>query len=88
MHPNQLSAARTMFPQIEKIRAIVSRPENSDVLVIQIELRPNTEEEGLTEKIIHLAQQAARLRVDRVDIVPAGTIPADSKPIVDERKWD
>ena len=88
LHPNQLSAACTMLPQIENIRAIVTRPENSDVLVIEIELHPNAEEEGIAEKIIQLAQHAARLRVDRVDIVPNGSIPADSRPIVDKRKWD
>lgn len=88
LHPNQLLAARSAFPQIAEIRAIVTRPNNSDVLVIEVELKANAEAEGLAEKITQLAQQAARLRVDRVDILPPGTIPTESKPIVDERKWD
>ena len=43
---------------------------------------------GLAEKLSALAQQAARLRIDAVNIVEAGFIEAGARKIVDERVWD
>ena len=88
LHPNQLAAAKTYFPQISQIRAIISRPENSDVVVLEVELRENASAEGLAEGIQQLAQQAARLRIDQVEFVDPGVIDPDSKPILDTRSWD
>lgn len=88
LHPNQLKAAQSQFPQVEQLRAIVTRPSNTDVLVIEVELQPNAKKEGLAEGISQFAMQAARLRVDRVEIVPSGTIPEGGKTILDERIWE
>ncbi|MCY4105562.1 MAG: phenylacetate--CoA ligase family protein [Chloroflexi bacterium] len=88
LHPNQLQAVQRRFPQIEKLRATVTRPGHTDVLVIEVELQPKAQEEGIAEGIVQFAMQAARLRVDRVEIVPGGTIADGGKTIVDERAWE
>ena len=88
LHPNQLLAARGHFPQIVRLRAIITRPENADVVVVQVELVAGANEEGLSAGLQQLAQQAIRLRIDRVEIVAPGVLPPGSKPIVDERNWD
>ena len=87
LHPNQLLAARGYFPQIARLRAIISRPENADVVVVQVELAAGANEEGLAAGLQQLAQQATRLRIDHVEIVAPGIIPPDGKSIVDERDW-
>lgn len=88
LHPNQLLAARTHFPQIARLQAIITRPENADVVHLRVELAPDASASGLAEQLQQLAEQAIRLRIDRVDIVAPGVIPADGKPIIDERSWD
>ena len=33
-------------------------------------------------------QDACRVRIDRIDFMAKGTIPADAKKMLDERKWE
>ncbi len=88
LHPNQLSAAARHFPEIRALQAVISRPGNRDVLTIRVELHDSASAAGIGEKLTALAQQAARLRVDAVEFVAAGTIEAGGRKIVDARKWD
>lgn len=88
LHPNQLMAARTQFPQIKNIQAIVTRPENRDHVLIRLELADGAEAGDLPEKLKALAQQAIRLRIDEVDIVEPGTIKAGARTVQDQREWD
>jgi phenylacetate-CoA ligase len=88
LHPNQLQQAVSLFPQIQRLQAIITRPENSDVVTLNVELKEGMAENGIGAKLQELAQAAVRLRIDRVDFVPAGTIGEYDRVIVDERKWD
>lgn len=86
LHPNQLMAAKTAFPQIEKLQAIITRPENKDVVTIRIQLKEEASADGLAEKLIQLAQNAARLRIDEVIFVDE--IDSKERTIKDERDWN
>lgn len=88
LHPNQLMAAKSQFPQIKHIQAIVTRPENRDHLVIRIELNAGADGTGLPDAVKQLAESAARLRVDTVEIVEPGVINPGERPIQDRRTWD
>ena len=88
LHPNQLQYALTQFPQIKAIQAVITRPENRDVVTVNLELHEGQSSAGLAEKLSALAQQAARLRIDAVNFVAAGSIDPSARAIVDERKWD
>ncbi len=86
LHPNQLNAAKMAFPQIERLQAIITRPENSDVVTIKLQLKEGAEAGDLAEKLKGLAQNAARLRIDEVIFVDE--IDSNARTIVDEREWD
>lgn len=86
LHPNQLNAAKMAFPQIERLQAIITRPENKDVVTIKLQLKEGAEAGELAEQLKGLAQNAARLRIDEVIFVDA--IDSDARTIVDEREWD
>ena len=88
LHPNQLQYALTQFPQIKAIQAVITRPENRDVVTVNLELHEGQSSAGLAEKLSALAQQAARLRIDAVKFVAAGSIDPSARAIIDERKWD
>ncbi len=87
LHPNQLLAAKMAFPQIENIQAIITRPANNDYVTIRLELREGADGAGLDEQIKALAQNAIRLRIDEVVIVPKGTIGGE-RAVRDDRQWD
>ncbi len=88
LHPNQLKAAATQFPEIKEIQAVITRTANRDVITVNIELSQGADGAGLAEKLSALAHSAARLRIDAVNIVEAGTIDPSARKILDERNWD
>ncbi|MYD08613.1 MAG: phenylacetate--CoA ligase [Chloroflexi bacterium] len=88
LHPNQLQFAAAQFPQIKAIQAVITRPKNRDVVTVNLELREGESPAGLAEKLSALAQQAARLRIDAVNIVDAGGIDPSERAIIDKREWD
>ena len=88
LHPNQLQYAVTQFPAIKAIQVVVTRPENRDVVTVNLELREGQSSAGLAEKLIALAQQAVRLRIDAVNFVAAGSIDPSERAIVDRRDWE
>lgn len=88
LHPNQLQYAAAQFPQIKAIQAVITRPENRDAVTVNLELHEGQSSAGLAEKVSALAQQAARLRIDAVNIVPAGSIDPGERAIIDMRDWD
>lgn len=88
LHPNQLQYAVTQFPQIKAIQAVITRPENRDVVTVNLELHEGQSPVGLAEKLSALAQQAARLRIDAVNIVEAGSIDPSARAIIDDRAWE
>ncbi len=88
LHPDTLQRAKAFFPQIKHIQAVITRPDNNDVLTVNIEMQPGEDGDGIGDQIKFLAQQAARLRIDEVVIVDSGTINPDDRTVVDQREWD
>ena len=88
LHPNQLQYAAAQFPQIKTIQAVITRPDNRDVVTVNLEMRAGESPAGLAEKLSALAQQAARLRIDAVNFVDAGGIDPSERAIIDKREWD
>lgn len=88
LHPNQLGYAVAQFPQIKDIQVVITRPENRDVVKVNVELVEGAEAGGIAEKLSALAQQAVRLRIDAVNFVEAGVIKPGARKIIDERQWD
>ncbi len=87
LHPNQLMAAKMQFPQIKHLQAVITHPENADVVTLKVELVPGENGDGLGEQLKALAHAAIRLRIDDVVIVPEGEIDQAQRAVRDERTW-
>jgi len=88
LHPNQLIAALGRVEQVKHGRAIITRQGNSDVVTVQVELKPNTDAAGIAEAVGQYVQAFARLRVDSVQIVDPGVIDPTLRLIKDERSYE
>lgn len=88
LHPNQLLGAKAQFPQIKILQAVITRPEQKDVVTLKLELQPDAVADGLDEQLKALAYAAIRLRVDAVEILPEGTLNAAGRTVQDERTWE
>lgn len=86
LHPQQLMLATKFIPQIVRLQAIISRPENRDVVSLHVQLAEGVEQNGIAEKLKELTEANVRLRVDEVLFVPH--IDANARTVKDERKWD
>ena len=89
VHPNQLRFALAQVPGIARAQAVVTRPENRDQLTLRVVLSDESVDRGaLTMGLGAAVQAACRVKVDQVEIVPAGALPEDAGAILDERTWE
>jgi phenylacetate-coenzyme A ligase PaaK-like adenylate-forming protein len=68
---------------------IVSRSGERDELVAKIELADEAVDEArLSVLLSERFPQVCRVRLDRIEYVPKGTIPQERRTIVDQRRWE
>jgi phenylacetate-CoA ligase len=87
LHPNQIMAAMARLPQVRTAQAVITRVENRDVLTMRVELHAEHAGMDVDEPVKNLVQATSRLRVDVVEVVPAGGIEAGGRTVRDERQW-
>ena len=77
------------FDQISRYQIIIGRKQQRDELVFKIELKDESiDKKNLSDSLAERFPQVCRVRPDKIEFVPQGTIPEESETIVDERKWD
>ena len=85
----QAEAAITASPAVARFQIVVTREGTRDEMTLRAELKDETADRtALAEELNRRFQDACRLKLDRVEFVPAGTIAPDRPKLVDARKWD
>jgi len=87
VHPSQVEEVLAGFPEIGNCQVVVTREHHADAMTWLVELAQEVDRPSLAQRLIASVRNVIKLRAE-VEFVPAGTIPAGSKRIVDERKWD
>ncbi|KTB48450.1 phenylacetate--CoA ligase family protein [Dehalogenimonas alkenigignens] len=87
--PKQVEAALAAVDHAGKFQIIVRRESNRDLMTLRLELKPGTiDSNELRQRIGQAFQNACVVKLDHLELAPAGSIPTDAKTVVDERKWD
>ncbi|MBI4287830.1 MAG: AMP-binding protein [Chloroflexi bacterium] len=86
--PRQVEEVMARFPQVSRFQAVVTRQQNRDFLTVKVEAADTANRDNLSKAVADGIQDLCRLKVDKVEFVGAGTIPADRKTLVDERPWE
>jgi phenylacetate-CoA ligase len=77
------------FDQISRYQIVVGRKEERDELVLRVELTDEAiDTHELSQRLRERFPQACRVRPDRIEFAPPGTIGEDTQAIVDERRWE
>jgi len=77
------------FEPVSKFQLVVGHKDQRDEITLKIELKAETEDKTrLADDINRKFQDVCRLRIDNFEFVGKGTISAESKTIVDNRRWD
>jgi len=85
VHPGQLDAVMAEMAGVIRYQLVVRRKGFEDDLTLRVEAL--AAEGELLARLEARVRDSIKLRA-RVEVVPAGTLPADSKKIVDERTWE
>lgn len=90
VHPNQLKLAMSKFPAIARVQGVVTRPDNvRDHFTIKVELAQSVgEPDALSANFANVVRDLCRVGVDQVEFIAAGSLAADAKLMVDDRKWE
>ena len=90
VHPNQLKLAMSKFPAIARVQGVVTRPDNvRDHFTIKVELAQSVgEPDTLSKSLSDVVRDLCRVGVDQVEFISAGSLAADAKLMVDDRKWE
>jgi phenylacetate-CoA ligase len=77
------------FNAISKFQITVTRQEDRDEMSLQAELKDESADRNkLATDINQKFQDTCRLKLDKIEFVPAGTLPEPHKIIEDLRTWD
>lgn len=88
VHPAEVDRAMSRHREVTRYQIVVTRTGHTDDMVLRAEVQAGTAVPAdLGERIRQTLQETVRLR-GTVELVPAGTLPADAKRIVDHRTWD
>ncbi len=86
VHPSQVQKVMDSHPEIARARLLVERPQDQDVMTLEVELKQQAQE-GLIPAIEQSVREVFKLR-GSVRILEPGKLPDDRKMIEDVRKWD
>ena len=86
VHPSQVQKVVEAHPEIAQARLIVERPDDQDVMKLEIELKGSVAE-GFISKVEATIRDSLRLK-GSVCVLDPGTLESEDKIIDDRRKWD
>lgn len=87
LHPHQLAALMSRFPQVDRWQAVISRKEHKDYLTLRVIPKTVAGSANLVDRLVEAARESIRLSTS-VDIVTPEVLPEDAPPIEDTRTWE
>jgi phenylacetate-CoA ligase len=89
VHPNQISFAVAQVPGVERVQAVITRPEYRDVLNLRvIPSKEGADRDALTNALMNAVQISCRVKVDQVEFISPSELEKDALLIVDQRRWE
>lgn len=87
VHPAEVTDVLSSYPVLANVQVVVDHVEMKDRVSARFEFKEEiTNKEEVIESFKKDFQNRCRVQIERVEIVPAGTLPQDAKKVVDERK--
>jgi phenylacetate-CoA ligase len=84
VHPEQVAAIAARHPELARVRLVVGRDGESDVMTLHAETA--APDSGLAEMVAQTMQDVTKLR-GKVEFVSPGSLANDGKVIADERDY-
>lgn len=89
IHEPQVKEVLTKVDGIAKGALVITRQNQRDELMFRVELKDESiNKRGVSQGLESTFKDICRLKIDRIEFSPKGTIAPDDKALKDERKWD
>jgi phenylacetate-CoA ligase len=85
VHPSQVAEIARRHPDLGRLRLVVTRDAEQDVMTLRAE--SDSADEGLKAQVAETLAAATKLK-GSVQLVARGSLPNDGKVISDERRYD
>jgi phenylacetate-CoA ligase len=86
VHPGQISQIASRFPEIKKVRLVLTGRIGEDKMNVYCELADGTSDEGIALRVADAVRDVTRLRAD-IQLVASGSLADDGKLIEDARDY-
>jgi phenylacetate-CoA ligase len=86
VHPGQVSQIASRFPDIKKVRLVLTGRIGEDKMTVYCELAGGTSADGLELRVADAVRDVTRLRAD-VQFAALGALADDGKLIEDARDY-
>jgi phenylacetate-CoA ligase len=87
IHPRQADEVVGRARGVDRFQVVVGRDGHHDTLTLRVELAAGADAPAVRTALEAAIRDVMKLRGD-VQVVPAGTVPADARKIVDQRTWE
>jgi phenylacetate-CoA ligase len=84
VHPEQVAEVARRFPELGRVRLVVTRAGEQDVMTFKAEATAT--ESAVAVRLGEAVQQVMKLK-SAIEIVAPGTLPNDGKVIADDRSY-
>ncbi len=84
VHPEQVAEVAKRFPELGRVRLVVTRAGEQDVMTLKAEAA--SPDAGLAQRLGDAVQHVTKLK-SAIEIVAPGTLPNDGKVIADDRSY-
>jgi len=85
VHMKELEDAMSVFREVSRYQMVLKLEEHRDRITLRIETDPGVDCEALSEAVNKRCQEVFKLRMDTIEVLKKGTLPEDSKKMVDTR---
>ncbi len=84
----QVESFFSTFEEIHRFQLSIERRAERDELLLKVELKDESlNRDAIRRKIEEVFPSVMRVRIDRVEFLPKGSLP-EGKTVVDERRWE
>jgi phenylacetate-CoA ligase len=85
VHQRELDEAMSKVSGLSKYQMVLRLEEHRDRITLNIEVEPNVDRQALSEAINKRCQDVFKLRMDKIEFLPKGTLPEGCQKFVDTR---
>ena len=87
VHPMEVEDVVSRIAGISRFQIAITHEDMKDIIMVKLELeKEDLDKDAITESFMKDFQNRCRVRVNKVEFVPKGTIPQDAKKLEDLRK--